>query len=81
MLTVEKYLSYVFEVVQINAALEEIRRFKPALPLNAVLQQREDVLYAKRDKIMRILDKEHKPVEIAPYEQYIDIEMQFDTRP
>ena len=77
MLTIEKYLSYVFEVVRINAQLEELRRIEPAVSSNVTIQQRVEFLYRKRDKVKQILDKEHKPIEIAPVEQYIDIELKF----
>jgi len=77
MLTIEKYLSYVFEVVRINAQLEELRRIEPSIPMNKSVQQRREFLYLKKDKVMKILDKEHKPIELAPVEQYIDIELQY----
>ena len=77
MLTIEKYLSYVFEIVRIKAQLQELKRISPAVPLNATVQQRTDFLYTKLDRVKQILDKEHKPIEIAPVEQYIDIELQY----
>jgi hypothetical protein len=77
MLTIEEYLNKVFEIVRINAGLEEIRRISTCYPADQNIQSRESKLYAKRDKIMKELDKEHKPVELAPVEQYIDIELQY----
>ena len=77
MLTIEKYLSYVFEVVRINAQLEELRRIEPSVPSNVGVQRRMNFLHAKKDRVMQILDKAHKPIEMAPVEQYIDIELQY----
>ena len=77
MLTIEKYLNKVFEIVRINAQLEEIRRISTCYPADQNIQERENKLYAKKDKILKELDKEHKPIELAPVEQYIDIELQY----
>ena len=74
MLTIQEYLSQVFEVVRINAQLQEIRRISVCFPPSSIVADREDDLYKKRDKILAKLDKSHKPIEIAPVEQYIDLE-------
>lgn len=77
MLTIEKYLSYVFEVVRINAQLEELRRIEPSVAQGGAISKRTDFLYRKLDKVKQILDKENKPIEMASVEQYIDIELKF----
>ena len=77
MLTIEQYLNKIFEVIAITAQLEEIRRISICYPTDQNIQNRESKLYTKRDKIMKELDKEHKPIELAPIEQYIDIELEY----
>ena len=79
MLTTKEYLNKVFEVVAITAQLEEIRRISICYPADRNIQEREDKLCAKRDKILKKLDKEFKPIELAPIEQYIEIELQYET--
>jgi len=76
MLTIEEYINKVFELVRIDAQLEELRRISTCVPPNPVIQNREDKLYAKMDKIKAKLDKEFKPVELASVEQYIEVELQ-----
>ena len=77
MLTIEEYLSDAFQLVRIDAQLEELRRISTCVPPTPMIQDREDKLYAKRDKIKTRLDKEFKPVELAPVEQYIEVELQY----
>lgn len=75
MLTIQEYMNQVFEIVRIDAQLEEIRRVSTCFPASPNITGRESDLIKKKDKILSKLDKEHKPVELAPVEQYIDIEL------
>lgn len=77
MLTIEQYMSYIFELVRIDAQLEELIRITPMVPRNALLQRRVEQLHATQDRIIQLLDKSAKPVEIAPFEQYIEVEYKF----
>lgn len=77
MLTIEKYLNYIFEIIRIDAQMEELKRMELLFAPNKYWAERKEMLYLKKDRILRILDKEHKPVEIAPFEQYIEIELQY----
>ena len=76
MLSVKKFFELTFEVIRIDAQLEEIRRIKTCIPHSALLQQREDSLNTKLDNVRKKLDKEFVPVELASIEQYVKIGMQ-----
>ena len=76
MLTIEQYLNKVFELVRIKAQLEEIKRISICYPTDQNIQNRISKLNKKQDKIKKELDTRFKPIELAPVEQYIDIELQ-----
>jgi len=75
MLSIEKYLEKVFEIIRLQAKLEEVKRIQPCVPHNTYLVDRIDVLHNQIDKSVEKISKEIKPLGIAPYEQYIDIEL------
>jgi len=77
MLTIEEYLKKIFEIVRIEAQLEEIKRISICYPTDQNVQNRTSKLNVRLDKIKRELDKELKPVELAPVEQYIEVELQY----
>ena len=76
MLTIETYLNKVFELVRIDAALEEIKRISICYPTDQNIQSRVCKLNEKQDKLIKELDTKFKPIELAPFEQYINIELQ-----
>jgi hypothetical protein len=77
MLTIETYLQKIFEIVRIEAQLEEIKRISICYPTDQNIQNRTSKLHERLDKIRKELDKELKPVELAPVEQYIEVELQY----
>jgi len=76
MLKVEEYLQKVFEVIRIDGSLEEIRRISVAVPCSATLQNRETQLHHRKEELLKEMGSEYTPVEMAPYEQYIEVELQ-----
>jgi len=73
MLNTQEFLEDVLEIVRIQAQLEELKRIDMIIARNTHLANRRTDLEYKLDTIINRLDKETKPMELAPIEQYIDI--------
>jgi len=73
MLSIEKYLELTFEVLRKRAQLEEIERFRPYFGSTLYIDNRQEQLHKEIERIIAKLDKSAKPIELAPYEQYIDV--------
>jgi hypothetical protein len=73
MLSIETYLEKVFEVVTMKAQLSELARVELIMPPSDFVNQRRERLNTDIDLVMAELDKSVKPLEIAPWEQYIDV--------
>jgi len=75
MLTVKEYFEVIFDAVRIQAQIEEVKRTELCIPRNTYLIDREETLRNDLYKVVSKMDKEVTPPEVAPIEQYVQIEM------
>ncbi len=75
MITTEEYFKTLHKLVAINGQLEEVKRFESILRQHGLYEIRINQLWAEKDRLMKKLDKEHTPLDLAPIAQYIELDV------